>query len=230
MAMRKTILCSILLAIAVFMLVSFIGIAKASGNVIFVIGPKQEAVEHVNLWGSGRASGNLSVSSGQIDFFVRDPDGIIVQEFLNISTTSFSFVADKNGNYSLCMDNIYEAFNVTVELNYGVELTFYGSSTIGISTSASMSTQISPTFVRPHPLNLEDDEGSDYVITPYRIFQGATQMLEAINSGGVFLPFRGVNLTRCTIASPMVLLGFASIGLAVCKRRFNLRQIKCLTN
>ena len=36
---------------------------------------KTRGVEHVNLWGSGNASETLSVDSGQIDFFIKDPDG-----------------------------------------------------------------------------------------------------------------------------------------------------------
>lgn len=163
--MIKRRLLTVLFTATVFMLVFFVGNAKASRNRVFVVGPKQEAVEYVNLWGSGNASGvlqvtlgpiedsegmnveeylravrSLSAGSGRIDFLIRDPDGAIVQEFLNVSTTPFSFTANKTGNYSLCMDN-FGASNVTAELDYNIALIFYGTSTMRVSTSASMSTQ-----------------------------------------------------------------------------------------
>lgn len=208
------------------MLVFFVGNAKASRNRVFVIGPKQEAVECVNLWGSGNASGvlsatlgpiedseginvkeyqmvlrSLSVGSGRIDFFIRDPEGAIVQEFLNVSTTPFSFTANETGNYSLCMDNL-GASNVTVELDYGIELIFYGTSTINFGTSASMSTQIAPTVFHQPPSDGEDDDGSSYVVEPYFNIQGASSMLRVIEDSILFLPLG------------MVLVGV--VGFAVC--------------
>jgi hypothetical protein len=206
------------------MFVFFVGTAKARDE-SFVIQPKQEAVEYVNLAGSGNASGNLSASQGQIDFFIRDPNGIIIQEFLNVSTTPFSFVADKKGNYSMCMDSNYEAFNVTVILDYTVELRADPSASIGVSSSGTAHVY---SVMRPPFLNLQDDEGSDYVIGPYRAFQDATQMLRVIDSGSAFLPFRGVNLTGCIVASVMALVWVAGIELCTNKHRLSLRQIRYL--
>jgi len=238
--MIKRRLLTVLFTATVLMLVFFVGNAKASRNRVFVIGPKQEAAEYVNLWGSGNASGvlsvalgpiedyegmnvkeylravrSLSVGSGRIDFLIRDPDGVIIQEFLNVSTTPFSFTANKTGNYSLCMDN-FGASNVTAELDYGIELIFYGTSTMRVSTSASMSTQIAPTVFHSPPHGGEDDGGTSYVVEPYINFQGATWMLRMIDAASSFLPLRSLDLTNCA-AIGMVLVGV--VGIAVCGRR-----------
>jgi hypothetical protein len=225
--MRKTRLSSVILPIVVFILAFLVGTAKARGG-SFVIGLKQEAFEYVNLYGSGNATGNLSVENGTIDFLVRDPDGIIVQEFLNVSTASFSFTADKNGNYSMCMDNNYEAFNVTVELDYGIEVAWTINEGIGISSS-SFPSEIGPPIARPPPDRSEDDSESDYVIGPYLTFQRAAQTLGVIDRGIVFLPFRSLNLTTYAFASATALVLAASIVFCADKRRLNLRRNKMLT-
>jgi hypothetical protein len=121
------------------------------------------------------------------------------------------------------MDNVYEPFNVTVELNYRVALRVYGQMTMVFSTSASTKTF---SIVRPPHFDPEDDEGFDFVIEPYCNFQGVKQMLEVIDSGNMFLPFDGVTLIACTIASTMVFVCAASIESYVFKRRLNLRKIK----
>ena len=248
--MRKIKLCPILLLIVILMFAFFVGNVKASGTKVFVIAPNQEVVEYVNLWGSGNASGVLSVTTWnrievsedmtaqeyiraerrqsvgfcRIDFLIKDPDGVVIQKFLNVSTTPFSFTANKPGNYSLWMVNTYEAFNVSVELDYGIELVFYATETLGISSSASMSTQIAPTIVYFTPHNPEDDEGSDYVVGLYLTMQGAGRMLGIINSGSSLLPLRSVNLTSL-IAGALALLSVASIELWGRRQRFGLLQI-----
>jgi hypothetical protein len=221
--MRKARLNSVLLSIAVFILVFLVGTAKGMDK-SFVISPKQEAIEYVGISGCnpGYISGNLSVSSSKIDFSIRDPCGIVVQQFLNASTASFSFVADKNGNHSLCMDNTYEAFDVTAHLDYDVVFKVSCSATLRFNASGFVTR---PSIGPPHPLSPGDDDGSDYVIGPYLTIQEATQMLRVIDSGSPFLPLRGVTLIRCTIASAMILVWVAGIELSVCKRRLNLRQI-----
>ena len=72
----------ILLPVSVLMLVFFVGTAKATSE-SFVIGPKQQAVEYIDLSVSDQANGSMSVSVGQIDFFIKDPDGLVLQQFLN---------------------------------------------------------------------------------------------------------------------------------------------------
>jgi hypothetical protein len=233
--MPKRRLLTVLFTATVFMLVFFVGDAKASRNRVFVIDPKQEAAEYVNLWGSGNASGvlsvalgpiedsegmnvkeylravrSLSVGSGRIDFLIRDPDGVIVQEFLNVSTTPFSFTANKTGNYSLCMEN-FGASNVTVELNYGIELEFFGTATLNVSTSASMPQIIPPTIFHQPPSDGEDDDGESYLVKPYLNFQGATPTLEMIESAISFLPVRVLDLENCTT----IALALAIVGIAV---------------
>lgn len=226
MEMRKTRLVPIFLSVVVCVLILFfVGVAQASGKEIFVVEPKQERVEYVNFYGSGNASGNLSVSSGRIDFSIQDPDGTIIKEFLNVSTTSFSFVANKNGNYSLLMYNRYQPLNVTVELDCNIELAFAFSSTVGISSS--MTEQTSRSTVRTPPLNLEDDNGSDDPIETYIASQGVTQIQEMIDRAGSFLPLRGLSFVSCA-ASALALVCVASIELCGRNLLSNLRQIRYL--
>jgi hypothetical protein len=58
--MRKITLCLILL-LATALVLFFVDDAKADGNMIVVVGPKEEAIEHVDIGGSGNISGYLSV-------------------------------------------------------------------------------------------------------------------------------------------------------------------------
>jgi hypothetical protein len=211
--MTRTRLCSVLFPIAVFMLGFLAGTANARDR-LFAIDPKQEVVEYVNLGGSGHADGNMTVGIGAIDFFIKDPDGVIVQQFLNVSNVSFSFTADKDGNYSICMDNTYEAFKVVVELDYGVELEVNASAGIHFGTSAGTAIVVPPT----RPPDLEDEDGSDYVVERYLTFQGAAQMLKVIESIDAFSPFRNVTLINC-VGLAMALAALASLELCGYMRR-----------
>jgi len=59
----------------------------------FVIEPLQEVTENVVLNISDEVSGNLSVSNGFVDFYVRSPSGAILLCCNKTAFNTFSFVA-----------------------------------------------------------------------------------------------------------------------------------------
>jgi len=215
----------ILLPISLMMLGFSVGTAKATTE-SFVIRPNQGVVENLDLYGSAHVDGNVLVSNGSIDFFIYDPDGAIIQQSLNVSNAPINFTTDKNGNYSMCMNNTYEPFNVTVELDYGCEFSYTVSDTVQPSSSVLTAIVGPPLPVTRPPDQLpNDDNGSDYVVEPYLTFQGAKQMLGQIDSTSAFMPFRSVNLTDC-VASVMAFVGIASIEFCERKRHPIIYPIK----
>lgn len=182
----------ILLSITVLMLGFFVSVARAS-NRSFVIGPMHGAVENVYLGVSDKVSGNLSVSWGYVDFFITNPDDVNVQEFLNVSNTSFNLVADKNGTYSMHLNNTYQESNVTVELDYAVSRSYAISAGLTVGSSFGVAQVIAPPPTRP--LQPDDDNGpSDNLIGQYRNFLRAGDILNTACSARTLLPIRNVFL------------------------------------
>lgn len=177
------------------MLVFFVSVARAS-NRSFVIGSMEEAVENVNLGVSDQVVGNLSVSDGCIDFFIVNPSGVTVQTSQNVSSVSFNFVADENGNYSMRLNNTYQAYDVTVELDYGVNRTFVFQERLNAGSSMGVA-HVGPSIIRPPPPNFEDDKPTDYLFEPYFNFLKAADILKTATNARTILPIRNVTLMNC---------------------------------
>jgi hypothetical protein len=191
--MRKTTkLCLILLPVSVLMLAFFVSVARAS-NRSFVIAPMQEAVEKVNLGVSDQVVGNLSISSGYIDFFIVNPSGVTVQTFQNVTSVSFNFEADENGNYSMRLNNTYQAYDVTVELDYGVSMTFNIQANMNVGSSSGFVQVIGPPPTRPLQPD-DDEEPTDSLVEPYLNFLRAGDILKTASGSRTLLPIRNVVL------------------------------------
>jgi hypothetical protein len=186
--MRKTAkLCLILLPVSVLMLAFCVSVARARGG-SFVIESMQEAVENVDLGVSDQVFGNLSVSSGYIDFFITNPSGAIVQGFHNVSYTSFSFVASENGTYSMHLENAYQAYDVTVKLDYGVKMTINAQVGLNIGVSSGFA-QVRP--LPPPPPEPDNDE-PDNLVEQYLNLLRASDILRTASSARTILPIRNV--------------------------------------
>lgn len=187
--MRKTTkLCLILLPVSVLMLAFYVSVARARDG-SFVIGPMQEAVENVDLGVSDQVFGNLSVSSASIDFFITDPSGATVLGFHNVSSISFNFVASENGTYSMHLENAYQAYDVTVELDYRVKMTINAQVGLNIGVSSG-SIQVG----RPLPPPPEPDNDEDNLVEQYLNLLGASDILRTTSSARTILPIRSVTL------------------------------------
>ena len=193
----------ILLPISVLMLVFCISLAEARGG-SFVIGSMQGAVENVDLGISDQVFGNLSVSDGCIDFFIVNPSGVTVQTFQNVTGVSFNFEADENGNYSMRLNNTYQAHDVTVELKYGVNMIVTSQVNMNVGISSGVAHVVSITLPPPPE---QPDEQDDYVVGPYLNFLRAADILKTATNARTVLPIRNVTLMSC-IAS---LVGMAII-------------------
>jgi hypothetical protein len=202
--MRKTTkLHLILFPVSVLMLVFCVSVARAS-NQSFVIGSMQEAEENVYLGVSDSVVGNLSVMNGShIDFFIDNPDGITVQGFLNVSNVNFNLVVDKNGTYSMRLNNTYQVFDVTVELDYGASITVNAQVGVNVGSSSGVAHVVAP-LPPTRPLKPDDDEPTDYLVKPYLNFLRAADLLKMATEARTILPIRNVTLMSC-IASGLVL-------------------------
>jgi hypothetical protein len=131
----------ILFSVIVLLLALGTQAASARGG-IFVVEPKREVVEEINLSaGAGVSSevvGDLSVTNGSIDFWITSPSGVVVLYDHKIANNSFGFVAKENGNYTMHMSNTYLTQNVTVTLNYGINMNIIAVANLNVGTSASV--------------------------------------------------------------------------------------------
>jgi hypothetical protein len=150
----------------------------------------EEAVENVNLGVSDQVGSNLSTNSSRIDFFITDPSGAIVQGFNNVSSVSFNFVADESGNYSMHLNNTYQAYDVTVELDYGVNMTRNAQVGLNVGTSSGI-VRVGPPPLPPEP---GDYEPPDNLIEPYLNFLRASEILSTVRSARTILPIRNVTV------------------------------------
>jgi hypothetical protein len=189
--MRKTTkLCLILLPVSVLMVAFCVSVARARGG-SFVIGPMQGAVENVDLAVSAQVFGNLSVSAGYVDFFITNPSGATVQGFHNVSSTDFNFAASENGTYSMHLENAYQAYDVTVKLDYGVSITVNAQVGLNVGISSGFAQVIAPPPTRPlEPDN--DKKPSDNPVEQYSNFLRASEILKTASSARTILPIRNV--------------------------------------
>lgn len=115
------------LVILVFLLVllaSITGTASATTETL-TVPPLHEITRSLSLREGDRVSGSISVIGGSgndIDFFVVDPDGIIVLQAERLTHKDFSFSAKKGGTYVLHFDNSFSLLaSKQVTLNYNIE-------------------------------------------------------------------------------------------------------------
>jgi len=207
--MRKTTkLCLILLTVSVLMLAFCVSVARARGGSL-VLGSMQEAVESVDLGVSDEVFGNLSVSNGYIDFFVTNASGATIQGFHNVSSTSFNFVASENGTYYMHSKNSYQAYDVTVKLDYGVSITVNAQVGVNIGISSGFAQVIAPPPTRP----LEPDDGnepSDNPIEQYLNFLKASEILKMASNARIILPIQNVTFMNI-VASVAALTTIVSV-------------------
>jgi hypothetical protein len=135
--------------VAVSLLIFFINATYARGGV-FIIEPTQEVIEKVELEVPDEVVGNISVSNGLIDFYVRNPSGILLFCYNNTAFETFNFTAEENGNYTIHLANTNMSENVTVTLEYGIHfyLVLHGeikmTFNVGATTSSMTMVPITP--------------------------------------------------------------------------------------
>jgi hypothetical protein len=192
----------ILLLTTVLLLALGISTAKARGGV-FIVKPTQEVIEDVNLEVSDEVFGNLSVSDGFIDFYVTNPSGATVQSFHYIANTSFSFVADENGTYSMHLNNTYQTCDVTVTLHYSVLFKVVSQ----VNMNVGFSTGVAKVVPRPQPPPEPDkpDELDD-LYEKYLNFLKASEILRTVRDCWRYLPIRNVTLAMSCIALAVELI------------------------
>jgi hypothetical protein len=126
--------------LALLLVSLLVGLVEARGGT-FVISPTAEAIETtIPLSPPDSVFGNMSVSSGFVEFFVTNPSNEIIYQNLKTSFDQFNFTADENGTYQMHFVNLYQSGNVTVSLSYSINFFIFSSVTIHISSFSTQST------------------------------------------------------------------------------------------
>jgi hypothetical protein len=189
--MSKRINYKLILSSVIVLLLTLSTQAVSASGGIFVVEPKREVVEEVNLSAGARVSsevvGDLSVTNGSIDFWITSPSGVVLLYYKKIVNSSFSFVAKENGNYTMHLSNSYLTQNVTATLNYGVNMNITVVDNVGASTGVA-------TVVAPPPLpslpDIEDPPNLDNRYERYLNFLKASEILRIIREGLEDMPIR----------------------------------------
>lgn len=143
--------------LAVFLAISFMGKVDARGGV-FLIEPKQEVIDSIELTVSDKTSanvsGNVSVAEGFIDFYVTSPSRIVLLCYNKTAFNRFNFAAEENGTYVMHLVNTWSTNNVTATLNYGVnwEITLQAKINVKFSTDVTTKTVL----VTPSPIDIHE--------------------------------------------------------------------------
>jgi len=136
--------------IPILLLAVFTCSVNARGGV-FVIQPHQKAVQSLpSLNTAESAAGNVS-ADGFIDFYVLGPSGTVLQCYNRTGFVEFKVSPDTEGMCTLHMANNYEAKNVIVNLQYGINFV--------IVATASLTLQIPPTSITITPTQPFDWSG-----------------------------------------------------------------------
>jgi hypothetical protein len=103
---------------------SIIGVALATTETL-TVPPLEEITRSLNLREEDRVSGSISVIGGSgndINFYVVDPDGIVVLQIERLTHKDFSFDAEKGGTYVLHFNNSFSvSVSKQVTLNYSIK-------------------------------------------------------------------------------------------------------------
>jgi hypothetical protein len=140
--MKKT--TKILLIFASILLLAVFACPVNARGGVFVIQPHQEAIESLPNYfdnSADNAAGNVS-SDGFIDFYILSPNGTILQCYNRTAFVEFKVFPNTEGICTLHMANNYESSNVTVNLQYGINLFIYAKETITCTSSVSTSSFI----------------------------------------------------------------------------------------
>lgn len=179
-------------------IVSLLGLGVSTVSArggVFVVKPTQEVIEDVNLGVSDEVFGNLSVTDGFIDFYVTSPSGVTLQSYHSIANTSFSFVADENGTYSMHLNNTYQTCDVTVTLDYAVHFKAVLQENINIGFSTGVAKVVSPPQPWPEP---DDDPELDNLYERLLNFLKASEIVRTVRDCWRYAPIRNIILvTSC---------------------------------
>jgi hypothetical protein len=142
--------------LTVFLGISFLGKVDARGGV-FLIEPKQEVIDSIELTVSDKTSanvaGSMSVANGSIDFYVTSPSGIVLFCYNNTDFEKFNFTALENGTFVMHLLNTQLTNNVTATLDYGVnwKITLQAAMTFHATSNTVVTTETA--LVEPSPIN-----------------------------------------------------------------------------
>ena len=213
--MSTKINCKLILFFVIVLLLALgVQVVSARGG-IFVVEPKREAVEEVNLGAGADVSsevvGDLSVTNGSIDFWITSPSGVVVLYDYKITNSSFSFVAKENGNYTMHMSNEYLMQNLTVTLNYGINMNITAVANInfGASASAGVIRIVAPP---PPPPSVDDPRPNlDNLYKRYLNLLKGSEILRILREGWEYMPISKMLL----VVSGSIL----AVGLGITARR-----------
>lgn len=118
---------SILLLLVLLSLSLIVSTAKAE---TFTVPSLQEVTKSIGLSEGDKVSGSISVVGGthnDVNFYITDPNGNIVQDYVRVTQTSFSFSASTTGTYIMHFDNSFSLFSSkSVTLDYTVTKSILG--------------------------------------------------------------------------------------------------------
>lgn len=141
--------------LVVFLTISFIGSVNGRGSV-FIIEHMQEITESIEFtvsdMTSADVSGNVSVASGSIDFYVTSPSGIVLLYYNKTAFSRFNFAVKENGTYVMHLVNTWSTNNVTTTLYYGVNWKITLQESVDVDSSMHTQTQWL-TIPAPQPFN-----------------------------------------------------------------------------
>lgn len=177
----------ILSSIAVLLCSFLISAVSGSGRV-FIIEPTQEVIENVKLGVSDKVSGNLSVSNGFIDFYIKSPSGIVLLCYNKTSFNIFNITAEEDGNYSMHLVNTYqtENGNINVTLTYACDITIVLHGRVNVNHSVGTATVIEV----PPPIEYPDPEFDNDLYTKYLSFLRAHQILRIVRNVRKYVPWQ----------------------------------------
>jgi len=201
----------ILSSIAV-LLCSFLISAVSGRGGVFVIESTQEVIENVELGVSDKVSGNLSVSNGFVDFYIKSPSGIVLLCYNKTAFDIFNFTAEEDGNYSMHLANTHQTENVSVTLNYSVAVKVDLYAGVNVDYSVGTATVIST----PPPIEHPDPEIDD-LHRKYLNFLKAHEILRILRGVRKYVPLQNSLLVLGCIALATALI---EIGKLVHRRSF----------
>lgn len=177
---RKTIL---LLA---FLISIFLTIGSVRATFYeFNIQPKQEiTVNTQSLSPPGNITGNVTVKNGLVDFYVSYPSGKTMFCHNQTKDCTFDLTISETGNYTFHFVNSFSAENVTVVLNYTINLKVSLQVNYDVGASVGTVTVVAPLPPPPRQLRPKLDD----LYTRYGNFQKAKTIYQMINNAWIYMP------------------------------------------